>query len=612
MQFSLLVALATAVFSATTSAAPSADTLLASAGGADARGSSYSCFCYLDVNLKPLDPRACTRPPSSADFKAFAGKLSQPLLYPRPTAEPCFTSSDPRTATAESTSSAQCQFVNAQWYNGTWRAEQPGSMQLPQWENLRDNSQQCNYQPTLGQVCTQANVNVLAVDARTPSDVQQAMNFARQFRLRAIVKSTGHELLGRSSYQGSLQIWTHNWKGITFNDAWRPSGSAFSKPESVVTIGPGVQWLELYTAAHAKGKMLVGGLSGQGSVGAAGGWALGGGYNGALTGKLGLGVDNILEFSVVTADGQVGVANAYQNSDLYWALRGGHAGIAIVTSITYRVYPEEPLYSAVYVMNAQTDDAYRASLLEIVKATPTLSAEGWADSELWNATTRDLTIAIRAINGESFANKTLLPLFDRISAIPGVVTYFRQANTFPTFFDFYYANFIAGPPSPVKELGTYGSIGSRLISDQLYTTNPGKIVDTAIAVSKLNPGIPLIVNLVAGGQVKKQRDDAMALNPGWRHSYHHIIAAGSYDQNAGPAAADAERQLVLRQAQMLDQLSPSTGGYINEANTLEPNWQKTFYGANYRRLLDIKKKYDRTLALISFKNPGYEFFQQCA
>ncbi|KAE8272126.1 hypothetical protein A4X09_0g168 [Tilletia walkeri] len=612
MQPSLLVAFATAVFSAVTSAVPLGETLVSSSNVFETRGSSASCFCYLDVNLKPIDPKSCANPPSQADFTVLARKLSQPLLYPRPTAEPCFAGDDPRTATTASTSSAQCQFVNSQWFNGTWRADQPGSMQLPQWENLPNNTEQCNYMPTLGQVCTQANVNVLAVDARTPSDVQQAMNFARTHRLRAIVKSTGHELLGRSSFKGSLQIWTHNWKGITFNDVWRPRGGGFCKPESTVTIAPGVQWLELYTAAHAKGKMLVGGLSGQGSVGAAGGWALGGGYNGALTGKLGLGVDNILEFSVVTADGKAGVANAYQNSDLYWALRGGHAGIAIVTSLTYRVYPEQPLYSAVYVMNAQTDDAYRASLLEIIKATPTLSAEGWSDSELWNATTRDLTIAIRAVNGADFANKTLEPLFDRISAIPGVVTYYRAANSFPTFYDFYYNVFIAGPASPIQELGTYGSIGSRLISDKLYTTDPAKIVDTAIAASKLNPGIPLIVNLVAGGQVKRQSDNAMALNPGWRHAYHHIIAAGSYDQNAAPAVADAERQLVLQQVQMFDKISPSTGGYINEANTLEPRWQQTFYGANYARLLSIKKKYDRTLALISFKNPGYEYFTQCA
>jgi len=360
--------------------------------------------------------------------------------------------------------------------------------------------------------------------------------------------------------------------------------------------------------------VLVGGLSGQGSVGAAGGWALGGGYNGALSGKLGLGVDNILEFEVVTPDGERLVANEYQNKDLYWALRGGHAGIAIVTSLTYRVYPEEPLYSAVYVMNAQTDAAYRSALLEVVKATPTLSAEGWADSELWNATTRDLTIAIRALKGDGFANKTLNPLFDRISAIPGVVTYYRAAEMFPTFYDFYYNVFIAGPASPIQELGTYGSIGSRLIEDKLYTKSPEKIVDTAIAASKLNPGIPLIVNLVAGGAVKSRgaRDHEMALNPGWRHAYHHIIVASSYDQNAGAAVANAARELSLRQTMMFDALSPRTGGYINEANTLEPRWQRTFYGRNYGRLLSIKKRYDRGLALISFKNPGYEFFEQCA
>ncbi|KAK0547405.1 hypothetical protein OC846_004035 [Tilletia horrida] len=615
MQRTLLTAFVATFFAVAAQAFPaSPESGLDRSGDLLTRGTSSSqCFCYLDTNLNPLNRAACSNPPSQSDFKTLAQALSQPLLYPRPSAEPCFTSTAPFSATNASLSSSQCAFVTSQRYNGTWHADQPGSMQLPQWENLFNMSQTCNYAPTPGQKCTQANVNVLAVDARNVKDVQNAMNFARQHRLRTLIKSTGHELVGRSSFQGSLQIWTHNWKGMTFNNAWRPTGGdGGCSTESVVTIGPGVQWLELYTAAHAHGKMLVGGLSGQGSVGAAGGWVLGGGYNGALSGKLGLGVDNVLEFGVVTADGQAGVANAYLNSDLYWALRGGHAGVAIVTSVTYRVYPEAPLHSAVYVMNAATDAAYRASLLEIVKATPALSAEGWSDSELWNATTRDLTVAIRAINGADFANKTLIPLFDRISAIPGVTTYYRANNTFPTFYDFYYATFIAGPASPIAELGTYAAIGSRLINDQLYTTSPGKIVDTAIAASKMNPGTPLIVNLVAGGKVKQVRDDAMALNPGWRHAYHHIIAAGSFDQNGGFAAADAQRQLVLRQVQMFDAISPSTGGYINEANPLEPNWQKTFYGSNYNRLLSIKRKYDSTLALISFKNAGYENFTSCA
>jgi hypothetical protein len=49
-----------------------------------------------------------------------------------------------------------------------------------------------------------------------------------------------------------------------------------------------VQWHEAYDAAHANSRVVVGGLSARGSVGAAGGWLLGGGHS-ALSPAYGLG-----------------------------------------------------------------------------------------------------------------------------------------------------------------------------------------------------------------------------------------------------------------------------------------------------------------------------------
>jgi FAD/FMN-containing dehydrogenase len=55
-----------------------------------------------------------------------------------------------------------------------------------------------------------------------------------------------------------------------------------------MTLGAGVQWHEAYDAVQAQGRVLVGGLSAGGSVGAAGGWLLGGGHS-ALSPYYGLG-----------------------------------------------------------------------------------------------------------------------------------------------------------------------------------------------------------------------------------------------------------------------------------------------------------------------------------
>ena len=52
-----------------------------------------------------------------------------------------------------------------------------------------------------------------------------------------------------------------------------------------------------------------------------GGWILGGGH-GPLTGKYGMGADQVVEMRVVTADGKVRTVNESCGSDLFWALRG--------------------------------------------------------------------------------------------------------------------------------------------------------------------------------------------------------------------------------------------------------------------------------------------------
>ena len=55
-----------------------------------------------------------------------------------------------------------------------------------------------------------------------------------------------------------------------------------------VIMGAGVQWHEAYDSAYQQGRFIVGGISLGGSVGAAGGWVMGGGHS-AFSPKFGLG-----------------------------------------------------------------------------------------------------------------------------------------------------------------------------------------------------------------------------------------------------------------------------------------------------------------------------------
>jgi FAD/FMN-containing dehydrogenase len=86
---------------------------------------------------------------------------------------------------------------------------------------------------------------------------------------------------------------------------------------------------------------LIGGASL--SVGASGGWVMGGGH-GALTNNYGLGVDNVLEMKVVLANGTLITANRRQNTDMFFALRGGGGGtFGVVLKTTSQIYKIAPM-----------------------------------------------------------------------------------------------------------------------------------------------------------------------------------------------------------------------------------------------------------------------------
>jgi FAD/FMN-containing dehydrogenase len=60
---------------------------------------------------------------------------------------------------------------------------------------------------------------------------------------------------------------------------------------------------------------------------------------GHLTRKYGLTIDNLLSVDMVLADGSFVVANAEENADLFWAVRGGGGNFGIVTSFLFEAHP---------------------------------------------------------------------------------------------------------------------------------------------------------------------------------------------------------------------------------------------------------------------------------
>ena len=143
---------------------------------------------------------------------------------------------------------------------------------------------------------------------RDHRDVVAAVNFARQNNLRLVIRGGGHSYLGTSNAPDSLLIWTRRMNDITLHDAFVAQGCAGrAAPQPAVTVGAGAIWMHTYNAVTTKGGRYVQG-GGCGTVGVAG-LVQGGGF-GSYSKFYGTAGAALLEAEIVTADGEVRIANA--------------------------------------------------------------------------------------------------------------------------------------------------------------------------------------------------------------------------------------------------------------------------------------------------------------
>jgi FAD/FMN-containing dehydrogenase len=160
------------------------------------------------------------------------------------------------------------------------------------------------------------------VRARDAADVKAVVDWARTYDVGLVSRSGGHAYNGASTSNDAVVV-----------DVGRLSGVALSG--SVATIGPGARNIDVYAGLAGHGVTVP---SGSCAMVGAGGLITGGGMG--LAGReLGLALDRVTSFDVITADGQQRTVDATHDADLFWALRGGGGSFGIVTAIRLRVRP---------------------------------------------------------------------------------------------------------------------------------------------------------------------------------------------------------------------------------------------------------------------------------
>ncbi|KAI0050106.1 FAD-binding domain-containing protein [Auriscalpium vulgare] len=506
--------------------------------------------------------------PTEADWDKLGAQVGGQLVTVAPSAKACI--------------ALQC--TEAQWLSGLYRETIPGAMNSYNWEQdyLASPPAMCLQN---GTTCSQGMVPVYAVNATTAAHIQAGVKFASAHNLRVAIKASGHDYLGRSTAKGSLLLWTQYLQNVTFTDSFLVGGV---DQGSAVTVGSGVGLKTIYAATAAVGKIVVGGTAA--TVAAGGGYSQGAGHS-ALGPIYGLAADNVLEYQVVIASGELITANAVSHTDLFWALRGGGAGSwGVIISATFRTYPAFQVTLQQTTITTNSSDQTAAVMAAHAKHV--FDWDGVRAGQyfyLTNNADGTSSLALSTI----FSNLTgadalaqLAPLMTDIKALGASVS--GEDGTITAL-----ANYVLGfadDPSGVNLV-----LGSRLIPATAYH-DPTKV--GAAYKTLIDGGAQRILgHLVAGGKVSENANISSAITPKWRTAKTHIIVVTNWDDDATAAEVESIKQTLTNEyVPTLANLTgeSDSGSYSNEADAREPNWKTTLYGGNYPRLLSVKAAYDPT------------------
>ncbi|MFH0297187.1 FAD-binding oxidoreductase [Bradyrhizobium sp. 31Argb] len=167
----------------------------------------------------------------------------------------------------------------------------------------------------------------LIVQCHNPADVTEAIKLTQELGLEVAVRGGGHNVAGRATTDGGVMIDLAPMKAIQVD----------LKNQTVRAQG-GATWADLNRETQKHGLAVTGGVVS--STGVAG-LTLGGGL-GWLMGKYGLALDNLCSVDLVDAKGKAMRTAKDEEPDLFWAVRGGGGNFGVATSLEYQLYPIGP------------------------------------------------------------------------------------------------------------------------------------------------------------------------------------------------------------------------------------------------------------------------------
>jgi len=402
------------------------------------------------------------------------------------------------------------------------------------------------------------------------ADVATAFSFAQDHGVRVAIRSGGHSYPGWSAGDRALVVDVRPLDEVSLSG-------------TTVTVGAGASMMKMYDALGTRGRGIPAGSCP--TVGIAG-LTQGGGI-GVLTRAHGLTCDSVTAMQVVLADGRVVTATAEDESELFWALRGGGGGhLGVVTSFTFATFAAPTITRAYLAWPlSAADDVVPNWLRRIPKADPRL----WA--------------TIRLLGGHDHASgPALLMSATWTGAASGMDAALKP--------------FLLSVPAPSSDSRSTASYLDTMLTyagcssipvDQCHTGPGGSLSREAFAATSHiidTPDVDMraLLNHVESAQTSGLKEAGISFDAlggkvddvgatdtafGHRGALSTVQYTATYD--SGPATAATTYVRRFRSA-----MAPSwgNGAYVNYADATVPDYRHAYFGPNAGRLAQAGAAYD--------------------
>jgi FAD/FMN-containing dehydrogenase len=401
------------------------------------------------------------------------------------------------------------------------------------------------------------------VQCADAGDVPLAIAFARDNGLEISIRGAGHNIAGNAICDNGLMI-----------DFSRMKTVRVDAPERRAYVEPGATLADFDEEVQKHGLATPVGIN---STTGISGLTLGGGF-GWLTRKYGTTIDNLISADVITADGKKVRASESENADLFWAIRGGGGNFGVITQYEFKLHPVGPeILAGLLVFPFEQAKRVLTQYRESIETTP-------EDLNVWAVLRQapPLPFLPKDVHGKEVV---ILALFYSGDITQGK----RLIEPLRDFGDLHGEQIGVQPYTQwQKAFDPLLTPGARNYwkSHNLTVLSDGGL-DTMIefAGRMPSPQCEIFIGLLAGAANRVPADSMAYAN---RDAKFVLNVHARWDN-----AADDKRCIGWAR-DFFESSAPYASGsvYVNFMTGDEVDRIAAAYGANYERLVQIKRKYD--------------------